>query len=546
MHNKKLKPRNSTSDKSRAVIYAEDGTALGSNWMDSLKSTFASLGGMNNPTNALNIEGSDKARSLNNALDSNLSQTFSDNNRQEPIDTGNYAGVLSSSLTSFSAPSITTSDPMINQLQRESQDASITNLKSKDSGNSVFNDRNINNALGGVVGSVTNLFGIQGNKNLNVDQKQMQTADGAVNAISNVASAFGPWGTAIGTGLKLINSIGGSLMGTPKELKDYKTNEQIAKSSGYTGVAASGADIAKSDSTYASSGLAGKLFGHKGNLIDKTNAANNTQRFTSDILKSNKLAMNSSYASSDMFATKNKMQQENGDMWNNGSVVSGKEGTKAPDIHIKKSHEGKFNVVNPITHALITKFLDDRAPWTKKHENGGDLSISGSSDTKTAAKFNYADGGEIQDDKFNKLKFASLKIPVKEIVSRMAPFPLEVPISPVNSQPITSFKEGGSVNVIVDGALHAHKHELKDHPDFEGAAITHKGIPVVTKSEEGDVEQHAEVERDELILHLDVSKRLEELMKEGTDEAAIEAGKLLAEEIVNNTKDSKSKIIKNA
>lgn len=99
------------------------------------------------------------------------------------------------------------------------------------------------------------------------------------------------------------------------------------------------------------------------------------------------------------------------------------------------------------------------------------------------------------------------------------------------------FAEGGTVNVIPDGALHAHKHHLEDiSPEYE--QVTSKGIPVVTEEEGGKLKQHAEIECNEIIFRLEVTKKLEELMKDGSDDAAIEAGKLLAHEIINNTVDN--------
>lgn len=99
------------------------------------------------------------------------------------------------------------------------------------------------------------------------------------------------------------------------------------------------------------------------------------------------------------------------------------------------------------------------------------------------------------------------------------------------------FAEGGKVNVIPNGALHAHKHHLEDiSPEYE--QVTSKGIPVVTEEEGGKLKQHAEIERNEIIFRLEVTKKLEELMKDGSDDAAIEAGKLLAHEIINNTVDN--------
>jgi hypothetical protein len=70
--------------------------------------------------------------------------------------------------------------------------------------------------------------------------------------------------------------------------------------------------------------------------------------------------------------------------------------------------------------------------------------------------------------------------------------------------------------------------------DQEG--ITKKGIPVVTE-EKGGLVQHAEIECNEIIFCLAVTKKIEELAKDGSEEAAIEAGKLLVEEILENTDD---------
>lgn len=94
------------------------------------------------------------------------------------------------------------------------------------------------------------------------------------------------------------------------------------------------------------------------------------------------------------------------------------------------------------------------------------------------------------------------------------------------------FQNGGKFNVIPDGALHARLHHL----DIDG--ITNKGIPVVVQKKGGEVEQQAEVERNEIIFNLDTTKKLEALWKDGSDKAAIEAGKLLVSEILENTVDN--------
>lgn len=97
-------------------------------------------------------------------------------------------------------------------------------------------------------------------------------------------------------------------------------------------------------------------------------------------------------------------------------------------------------------------------------------------------------------------------------------------------------------NVIPAGALHAHKHHMDN-----SNSLTQKGIPVV--DDKG--EQQAEIEKDEIILHLKLTNKLEELQekyekasKTEQDKLAIEAGKLLVEEILHNTIDNTNLIDK--
>ena len=98
-------------------------------------------------------------------------------------------------------------------------------------------------------------------------------------------------------------------------------------------------------------------------------------------------------------------------------------------------------------------------------------------------------------------------------------------------------EETNQKNVIPEGALHAHKHHMENAED-----LTKKGIPVV----DNKGEQQAEVEKNEIIFSLEVTKQLENLYKryqedtntqQEKDELAIEAGKLLVYEILHNTID---------
>ena len=121
----------------------------------------------------------------------------------------------------------------------------------------------------------------------------------------------------------------------------------------------------------------------------------------------------------------------------------------------------------------------------------------------------------------------------------------ETSIELVDPISIPEFQNGGSINVIPDGALHARKHNM----DVDG--ITKKGIPVVSESN-GEIEQQAEIEKEEIIFRLEVTQKLEELEKkfysdestqEEKDEYALEAGKLLVNEILYNTQDNTNNLL---
>ena len=101
-----------------------------------------------------------------------------------------------------------------------------------------------------------------------------------------------------------------------------------------------------------------------------------------------------------------------------------------------------------------------------------------------------------------------------------------------------------AVNVIPDGALHKNKHHLEE-VGVDTTELTDKGIPVVTE-QNGELKQQAEIEVNEIILHLELTEKLEDNLKklkeakdqEEKDKIAIETGKLLTEELLNNTIDN--------
>lgn len=104
------------------------------------------------------------------------------------------------------------------------------------------------------------------------------------------------------------------------------------------------------------------------------------------------------------------------------------------------------------------------------------------------------------------------------------------------------FENGGKVNVIPEGVFHSRLHHMEDAEN-----LTKKGIPVVSEKENGEIEQQAEIEKNEIIYRISVTKKLEELYKvfysdesseKEKDEATIEAGKLLVKETLYNTIDN--------
>ena len=108
----------------------------------------------------------------------------------------------------------------------------------------------------------------------------------------------------------------------------------------------------------------------------------------------------------------------------------------------------------------------------------------------------------------------------------------------VPKQSTQAFKQGGQMNVIPAGALHARKNNMEG----AGEDFTAKGIPVISN----DGEQVAEIERNEVIFNKEVTDFIEENYKKfkseetsnsEKDEIAIKVGKRLVKELLENTED---------
>lgn len=100
------------------------------------------------------------------------------------------------------------------------------------------------------------------------------------------------------------------------------------------------------------------------------------------------------------------------------------------------------------------------------------------------------------------------------------------------------FKSGGQMNLIPEGALHAHKNHMELAKEGE---VTSKGVPVVDNTGT----QQAEIERNEIILNLSTTEKIEKYYKEYNeeesqskkDEIAIKCGQMLAKSIIEDTDD---------
>ena len=117
----------------------------------------------------------------------------------------------------------------------------------------------------------------------------------------------------------------------------------------------------------------------------------------------------------------------------------------------------------------------------------------------------------------------------------------------IYAKKVTTFKDGGIIgvdsNVIPEGALHKELNHMEEYNEELDKVITDKGIAVVTTDKDGKVEQVAEIEKEEIVFRLELTKKIEELWHNGSQEAMLKAGKLLVKEIMGNTDDNTEEIL---
>lgn len=357
--------------------------------------------------------------------------------------------------------------------------------------------------------------------------------ENAVNTVGGIASMIPGVGWGLGAGLAAFNLIGGltgkkTIAATGKDWQSRQAQSSVA--GGYSGAMEDIADAESREGSYSGWNSGARRRANR--LIAKTNNWKDTmwdwaQRNDLNDIRSNQMnSINNNQYQTDISGGYN--------LSNSGRMLVAKEGTKLFDSYksikeytkrIKSAKQGsklvkeESKVEEPIIDKELERYYDDPLFSTKSKYND-----------------DFHQGGSWSEDgkTFTPSEFSLFNFTQEQIAEALSK---EFPEASLNiTDEVRAFKEGGKVNsrdmnVIPEGALHARLNHM-DNKDF-----TKKGIPVVAK--DGDkLEQTAEIERNEIIFNLSVTNKLEELMKDGSAKAALEAGKLLAEEILHNTIDN--------
>ena len=340
------------------------------------------------------------------------------------------------------------------------------------------------------------------------DSNTTKTIDGVYDGIANAASNFGPWGKAVGAIMKVAGVAGDAIQAMGGGTDQQTKMDQWM------------------DSSFFSWNI-GMLNGFSGK---------NTQDFGADqdILSS----VGSSYGGT--AADLNDAAEKAGKKYGLFSSKARKKADKAiADAKVKQ------NLMGDISEAAT----DQRLAVQSMGEQAGlaySMMIGGGYDQK----YTYAakHGGLLEWNPVETLEWQ----PQVELNWELPTFKEGGNLELYEElEWIPEFKEGGKTkesdipeveettqkNVIPEGALHKNKHHM-EHAE----GLTKKGIPVIDE----DGEQQAEIEHSEIIFTLEVTKKLEEYYEifysESTsnkekEQAALEAGKLLVYQILENTED---------
>lgn len=389
----------------------------------------------------------------------------------------------------------------------------------------------------GALSSMGSASGITGLANAGIQvafgNQRKSGWENAVNTVGGIASMIPGVGWGLGAGLAAFNLIGGltgrkTIAATGKDWQSRQAQNSVAGS--YGGAMEDIADAESREGSYSGWNSGARRKANR--LIAKTNDWKDTmwdwaQRNDLNDIRSNQMnSINNNQYQTDISGGY--------DLSNSGRMLVAKNGAKLFDSYksikeytkkIKSAKQGsklvkeESKVKEPIIDKELERYYDDPLFSTKSKYND-----------------DFHQGGSWSEDgkTFTPSEFSLFNFTQEQIAEALSK---EFPEASLNiTDEVRAFKEGGKVNsrdmnVIPEGALHARLNHM-DNKDF-----TKKGIPVVAK--DGDkLEQTAEIERNEIIFNLSVTNKLEELMKDGSAKAALEAGKLLVEEILHNTIDN--------
>lgn len=326
-------------------------------------------------------------------------------------------------------------------------------------------------------------------------------AAGAVNTIIDKTGGFTDGSEGLGGGTDFLNGAASLLVPGAgwftKRTEKYKKSEALSNSSSYTGTSAAG------DKAMKNAGA--KLLFGRGKANEMIRKQRERDNQVQDVLKDAKDDF-AGAASANFIAGRNQMDSMGGYQAlrvKHGGVIRNMDFIKKCKKKKRKLQEG--GSVNPT--AMPLDFVE-----RMEVANG----------TKSNVDSTTKESNKPKDDK-------SKKYSSSDKLTTTAAFYM---------------KRGGRVNVIPSGKLHKERHRLEKI--IEGMEkVSSKGIPVVTTNAVGELKQQAEIERDEIILNKELSRKLLELMdSEDEDEAMIKAGMLLSDEIMENTEDNTG-LIKN-
>ena len=469
-----------------------------------------------------------------------------------------------------------TNKPSANEQNKKSQD--------NDKGNSTVDpkiqQRNANfSKAGNIMSSISSI----GNSLVNADDKksaEVQQADAAFDQTANAVSQMGPYGALIGGIMKAGGfvsdvltkaGVGTDQMTTADKILDSKflkltpvglVNAIGAKKSDAfskdeeTFNQLDGAYAGTESAVDSAAGKAGKKYGlfsrRKRNQANREIAeARRQQNLAMNVADQAKTSFQAQQSMTDMYANSSEFNSQGG--WNNRMAV-GQKGMKLFDRdyikHIKNSvakHKAKPTYeewIKRVPQSRLSDNYDLRMAFQIIPFEQLEAWRKATEEDLENGKFHLPSIYELPDGDYVFLKLGKESENPEVILETNTYHSGENGLKGTHDlvfegdryyyrkKKSPKFKDGGKVNVIPEGALHARLH----HMDIDN--ITKKGIPVVVQKEGGEVEQQAEVERNEIIFSLEVTQKLEELCKDGSDEAAIEAGKILVKEILENTVDN--------